>query len=312
MVLIVGGCTPFVGADDSSGVSGSPSGSSSDTTTTSGSSGTTAQGTATAGSGSASTATPSDASTDATDPDDGSSSTTMTTTGPPPECGNRTVEPGEECDDGNEDDSDACSNRCVAATCRDGIQNQGELTADCGLVCETPPTNTITNGDFEMDEAGWQTENAEVGDQGTYFGDGSDNRVVEVDRSGGANTSSWRQTFEIGPDDVEQTRELTIEVGDRNGQADDIGGLLVRIADPGNASVPLTGVGGAGFSDEPNGQLSVDALQTGSFATAVIEFTPSVAGTHTLQLVEQTDGPGLGDGGGIIIDDVVVAMIQCP
>ena len=50
-------------------------------------------------------------------------------------CGNGMPEPGEECDDGNAIDDDACSNDCVAATCSDMSQNAGETDVDCGGPC---------------------------------------------------------------------------------------------------------------------------------------------------------------------------------
>ncbi|EDM75157.1 putative lipoprotein [Plesiocystis pacifica SIR-1] len=49
-----------------------------------------------------------------------------------PSCGNGVVEPeaGEECDDGNDVDDDACSNDCIAAACGDGVVQQGEECDD--------------------------------------------------------------------------------------------------------------------------------------------------------------------------------------
>ena len=41
----------------------------------------------------------------------------------PPRCGDGIVQSGEECDDGNAVDDDACSNACVAARCGDGVIN---------------------------------------------------------------------------------------------------------------------------------------------------------------------------------------------
>jgi cysteine-rich repeat protein len=52
-----------------------------------------------------------------------------------PVCGNGVVESGEQCDDGNAVNTDACSNACVSATCSDGAQNQGETGVDCGGPC---------------------------------------------------------------------------------------------------------------------------------------------------------------------------------
>ena len=54
---------------------------------------------------------------------------------PPAVCGDGVVNPGEQCDDGNTNDHDGCSNSCQAATCSDGRKNQGEQGVDCGGPC---------------------------------------------------------------------------------------------------------------------------------------------------------------------------------
>jgi cysteine-rich repeat protein len=40
---------------------------------------------------------------------------------PPPRCSDGVVDPGEECDDGNREDRDGCTNACTCARCGDGI-----------------------------------------------------------------------------------------------------------------------------------------------------------------------------------------------
>jgi len=53
-------------------------------------------------------------------------------------CGDGTLDPGEECDDGNAIDGDGCSSACVSETCGDGIQNNYETDVDCGgAICTT-------------------------------------------------------------------------------------------------------------------------------------------------------------------------------
>lgn len=54
------------------------------------------------------------------------------TTAVPVECGNGVVESGEECDDGNLDDTDACLSSCAAARCGDGVVHQGIEACDDG------------------------------------------------------------------------------------------------------------------------------------------------------------------------------------
>jgi cysteine-rich repeat protein len=55
-----------------------------------------------------------------------------TSTGPALQCGNGEVDPGETCDDGNLDNSDACLNSCVLAVCGDGFVQSGAEECDDG------------------------------------------------------------------------------------------------------------------------------------------------------------------------------------
>ena len=87
---------------------------------------------------------------------------------------------------------------------------------------------------------------------------------------------------------------------------------MLSILDPGGTPVSLSGISGAGFVPGTGTQISVDAQQAGSFSTAVVQFMPTVSGIHTLELLEETEGQGLGNGGGIVVDDVGLAMIVCP
>ncbi|MEZ4364700.1 MAG: DUF4215 domain-containing protein [Kofleriaceae bacterium] len=45
-------------------------------------------------------------------------------------CGDGTVDPGEECDDGNDVDDDACTNACRLPSCGDGVMQPGEECDD--------------------------------------------------------------------------------------------------------------------------------------------------------------------------------------
>jgi cysteine-rich repeat protein len=59
--------------------------------------------------------------------------TTGSTTEPPgPSCGDGVVDAGEQCDDGNDDDADACSNACTAAVCGDAILQTSVEECDDG------------------------------------------------------------------------------------------------------------------------------------------------------------------------------------
>ena len=53
------------------------------------------------------------------------------------DCGNRVLDPGEQCDDGNTSNTDYCLNSCMLATCNDGFRNRdAESDVDCGGTCE--------------------------------------------------------------------------------------------------------------------------------------------------------------------------------
>lgn len=54
------------------------------------------------------------------------------TTAAPPVCGDGSVAPGEECDDGDADDADECLSSCVQAVCGDGIVRAGAEECDDG------------------------------------------------------------------------------------------------------------------------------------------------------------------------------------
>ncbi len=73
-----------------------------------------------------------------TDTSTGADSTTTTDTAPTttssdlPSCGNGIKEPGEDCDDGNLDNTDNCLNDCTLATCGDGFVHFGKEECDDG------------------------------------------------------------------------------------------------------------------------------------------------------------------------------------
>ncbi len=71
--------------------------------------------------------------TTAVDPTTGDGTTTdvgSTSTGAAPVCGDGNVDPGEECADANDDDTDACTAKCVAAICGDGLVQAGVEECD--------------------------------------------------------------------------------------------------------------------------------------------------------------------------------------
>lgn len=69
---------------------------------------------------------------------DGSNDDGATSDGPvPPEgCGDGVVDPGEACDDADDDDTDDCTTLCQAPSCEDALQSGDETDVDCGGSCE--------------------------------------------------------------------------------------------------------------------------------------------------------------------------------
>jgi cysteine-rich repeat protein len=51
-------------------------------------------------------------------------------------CGNNVLDPGEECDDGDTDNTDSCKNDCTVNVCGDGVVNEG-MNPETGLPFET-------------------------------------------------------------------------------------------------------------------------------------------------------------------------------
>ena len=67
--------------------------------------------------------------------------TSMGTTAAPTACGDGILEGDEECDDGNADNTDSCTNACAIAICGDGILGQDEACDDGNA----DNTDTCTN-----------------------------------------------------------------------------------------------------------------------------------------------------------------------
>ena len=73
------------------------------------------------------------------------------------DCGNATLDPGEQCDDGNVVDGDGCDANCTATGCGNGIVTAGEECDDgnlddgdgCSSSCQVQPTYTPTPTDTE-------------------------------------------------------------------------------------------------------------------------------------------------------------------
>ena len=96
------------------------------------------------------------------DSDSGPDTDSGVTTNPPPVCGDGSVDPGEQCDDGNQVGGDGCENDCTKTPppgCGDGVVDAGEDCDDGNQVqgdgCENncTPTPTPMCGDGKVDPA---------------------------------------------------------------------------------------------------------------------------------------------------------------
>jgi cysteine-rich repeat protein len=75
-------------------------------------------------------------------------------------CGNGTTDPGEQCDDGNEENTDACTNDCLLPVCGDGFVRAGveqcddgnTLNGDCCTSTCTLPAAVCGNGCVQAGE----------------------------------------------------------------------------------------------------------------------------------------------------------------
>ncbi|MBK9757384.1 MAG: DUF4215 domain-containing protein [Nannocystis sp.] len=72
------------------------------------------------------------AATATTGPGSETATTEPASTGTPASCGDGVLDPGEDCDDGNMVDTDACTNACTKAACGDGIVEEGVEGCDDG------------------------------------------------------------------------------------------------------------------------------------------------------------------------------------
>ncbi len=92
------------------------------------------------------------------------------TTGPET-CGDGEVQPGEGCDDGNDDNNDACLNSCQEATCGDGVVWQGNESCDDGN--QNNEDNCLTTCEWASCGDGFvQTGEEECDDQNEDDNDG--------------------------------------------------------------------------------------------------------------------------------------------
>lgn len=91
-------------------------------------------------------------------------------------CGDGAISSGEACDDGNSENTDACLNTCVAASCGDGFLQNGVEQCDDGNTvdgddCNADCTIPIPGGTTGGDTTGGDTTGGTAGDTGGTGGD---------------------------------------------------------------------------------------------------------------------------------------------
>jgi cysteine-rich repeat protein len=64
---------------------------------------------------------------------------------PPPRCGDGNLDANEECDDGNREDRDGCTNACTCARCGDGILHAFDAAPPNGM-CAAAPVEQCDDG----------------------------------------------------------------------------------------------------------------------------------------------------------------------
>jgi cysteine-rich repeat protein len=116
-------------------------------------------------------------------------------------CGDGLVEPGEGCDDGNGDDSDACPSACRSATCGDGFVRAGVEECDDG----NDDDSDACNNACERLEAG---STGEMGDDATGGVDDTEGGSSGQEADGASDTDVGGSTGEDGSTDSGSTAGL--------------------------------------------------------------------------------------------------------
>ena len=143
-VLVVAACTIQQGGTDDFAVMTSGMG-------TSGS--TTAEGEASSSTSSEGESSGGELSTSSSGGADTTGSSSGTTGTGEAVCGNGVADDGEECDDGNDDEFDACTSECTVPVCNDGLHNGSETDVDCGGTCQGCDLCQLCVGDEDCDGA---------------------------------------------------------------------------------------------------------------------------------------------------------------
>ncbi|MTI01839.1 Hint domain-containing protein [Roseibium sp. RKSG952] len=153
-----------------------------------------------------------------------------------------------------------------------------------------PPTNVIINGDFNNGSANWSGTDIEANyTEGAYLGNGSSNRVAEIDGNSGQ-TTVMEQTFTITDP---SSGRLTLDTALRTASNSNAGqeGFVVEILDSGGNVI-----------------ASMTVLPTtNSFQSISLDVNFPSAGDYTLRFTEL----GLDDSLGAIVDNIKLIVCFC-
>ena len=116
-----------------------------------------------------------------------------------PECGDGNVDNGEQCDDGNDDDTDECRNNCTEPACGDGILDKDEEcddgNTDDGDGCSANCTYEPACGDGNTDDG------EECDDGNNDDGDGCSADCANEPECGDGNTDDGEECDDGNNDD---------------------------------------------------------------------------------------------------------------
>ena len=151
-----------------------------------------------------------------------------------------------------------------------------------------PTTNLIVNGTFDSGAANWTGTDIEANNaESAYLGNGSSNRVAEMDGNSGQ-TTVMEQTFTVdGPITTDLTLDSVLRTAANPDEGSD--GFTVEILDAGGGVVTTTTI----FPG------------TGGYSSYTVPISFPAAGDYTLRFTEVGDDDSLGP----IIDNI--SLLVC-